>query len=448
MAEEQAEDSVEVEVSANDNLFVRAFDRMTKRLYSFSLAADKTFANFNEKLVSSLPKVIEKLDEWAEKTNEEIGEQIGQGLGSLAGSALGLILGPVGVSIGKTLGGAIGKALAGPIGVAFEGLLPVFREAMDSAEEMLQDFGLEFVDQITSTTETLDRMRKALAAINMHSIADSGQDAIDELKAAGEDWALETLARIEYVANQFLEKFRAPLAVMAEGLQAILEKLGLVQKGTRSWGEEITKADNIGERMITSLVEMLANLYDWFRSMGDGIHDILDPIAMMIVEMLRGYGLIARQMGSWETQRDLVARSDRLEKSVNDGIKDRVSREGRKPGQTADEWTKWLRDRLGKARELLAARQGERVGPEKGAEAGKDAEGIAVRTSAYGTAETAAILARARQAAINQPAKKDPAEEANKKLDKQARLLEDQLRVQKDTLAAVRQQGQEILVVG
>ncbi len=262
---------------------------------------------------------------------------LGESIGGKGGAALGTLFGPVGTAIGAALGPIIGEAvgsnLIGPLlgAIDFAGIDSAFKEAGGSFTGLLDEATTLFSGLYDTGTTALKSLTGAFQDAKFGEImAMNGAQGVAalETKFAGlsdtaaratEDALGQAVVRLEDFINSMVDRFKEPVAKVADMIQSVGKMIGLVGDDTDKWGDSLRGLKDVGERVSEALAKAFGYVQDVFKIAAGafkesfvqgvllGIQAVVDGFAEM-VENLKPIFARLGIGGDWEDELAAKAR--------------------------------------------------------------------------------------------------------------------------------------------
>lgn len=287
MADEVASVSLEADSSSFDESLDQSQSKMDdwgKSIADSVTPANKLFETltarvegFSSKLVAFASSANEKLAGFAGMANE----QIGQGLGSLAGAGLGTLLGPVGTQIGSLLGEQIGGALSGA--VDFQGLIGDAQGLLQSFSPLFEGIKGWWGEVFEDAKETFGKITRIVGELGLGDLlsGDLGTawnkitKVFDGVVMEWEGFVNRFAARVVGAMDSLWNAVKEPLAKVADFIQRLLVRVGVLDQGTEKWGDTIRSIQEIGKTVFGAIAYALGYVGGVFKIVGGYIGDYL-----------------------------------------------------------------------------------------------------------------------------------------------------------------------------
>lgn len=358
--------------------------------------AQQKFSGWGDKitgLVDRMNTVTEtKISAWADKAagiaglaSEEIGGVAGGGIGAAIGTFFG---GPAGTLIGSKIGNMLGGAIGSNIDLT--GAADVFSGLLGTVQEFGGRVKAEFQDISADGSETWGRIKEAWSGVSYRDVFDAlfkdSKDAQEKILGAWdatfgniEDFAARMVSRLRSGIDSLWGAINEPLAKVADFLQAVAVKLGLVEAGTASWGDAIRNIKDVGNEVLGAIAYGFGYMNDVIVKVGGFIQEhIIVPINRMEIAFAKAILSIietAKDIPGFDQLFDVSKFEAGIEKikgildqgnaNVDQAEKNAREAQNRVIGSTGEKWRKDIKDFADKGDELNKERNKDKgfVGP-------------------------------------------------------------------------------------
>ena len=210
---------------------------------------------FSSKLVAFASSANEKLAGFADLSNE----QIGKSLGTVAGAGLGSFLGPAGAQIGSLLGDQIGGALSDT--VDFKALAGEAQAFLDSVRPLFDQITGWWGEVFGDAKETFGKIKDIVGELGLGDLLsgdlgtawDKITTAFDGVVMEWEGFVNRFAARVVGAMDSLWSAVKEPLAKVADFIQRLLVRIGVLDAGTEKWGDTIRSIQEIGKTVFGAI---------------------------------------------------------------------------------------------------------------------------------------------------------------------------------------------------
>lgn len=312
---------------------------------------------FSSKLVAFASSANEKLAGFADLSNE----QIGKSLGTVAGAGLGSFLGPAGAQIGSLLGDQIGGALSDT--VDFKALAGEAQAFLDSVRPLFDQITGWWGEVFGDAKETFGKIKDIVGELGLGDLLsgdlgtawDKITTAFDGVVMEWEGFVNRFAARVVGAMDSLWSAVKEPLAKVADFIQRLLVRIGVLDAGTEKWGDTIRSIQEIGKTVFGAIAYAVGYVGGVFKVVGGYIGDYL--VAPLIGFMENVFGVITTVF-------------EKIAKNVGGMI-----------GRTAQEVAEFSKQA---EESLKAAKESVRAASEEGKNVSPDAKGKALQNSVTG----------------------------------------------------------------
>jgi hypothetical protein len=277
-----------------------------------------------------------KLEGIADLTNQQLSQSLGSGLGTLLGSRFGL--GGLGEAIGKQVGDGLAdvvdfKNLADGATELLNGLKPIIASVKSS-------IGTIFNDLSNTFSEVKDLAKSVgLGEILRGDFTGAVGKITTFLEQAANQWQgffFRFAAHTGDAMDGLWSKIKEPIARVADFIQAVLVKIGLLNEGTGKWGDSIRSVGEIAKTVFGAVAYAIGFLGGFLKIIGGEIQQyILAPLVSLVENVVsllsKVFEKVAANVGGAVGRR--AADVAKFLKEVEDNIaktKDALREEGRK----------------------------------------------------------------------------------------------------------------------
>ena len=325
MADEVAKVSLEADSSSFDDTLDQSQSRMDewgKSITDSVGPANQLFQTlttrvegFSSKLVAFANTANEKLAGFAELSNE----QIGKSLGTVAGAGLGSFLGPAGAQIGSLLGDQIGGALSDT--VDFKALAGEAQAFLDSVRPLFDQITGWWGEVFGDAKETFGKIKDIVGELGLGDLLsgdlgtawDKITTAFDGVVMEWEGFVNRFAARVVGAMDSLWSAVKEPLAKVADFIQRLLVRIGVLDAGTEKWGDTIRSIQEIGKTVFGAIAYAVGYVGGVFKVVGGYIADYLIAPLYSFYETVLGtiakvFEKIAANVGGWmgRTAKDIA----------------------------------------------------------------------------------------------------------------------------------------------
>ena len=325
MADEVASVSLEADSSSFDESLEQSQSKMDEWGQSITDSvgpANQLFQTltsrvegFSSKLVAFASTANEKLQGFADMSNE----QIGKSLGAIGGAGLGSFLGPAGAQIGSLLGDQIGGALSGS--VDFKGLVDQAQAFLDSVRPLFDQITGWWGEVFGDAKETFKKIKDIVGELGLGDLLsgdlgtawDKITTAFDGVVMEWEGFVNRFAARVVGAMDSLWSAVKEPLAKVADFIQRLLVRIGVLDAGTEKWGDTIRSIQEIGKTVFGAIAYAVGYVGGVFKVVGGYIADYLIAPLYSFYETVLGtiakvFEKIAANVGGWmgRTAKDIA----------------------------------------------------------------------------------------------------------------------------------------------
>ena len=270
---------------------------------------------FSSKLVAFASSANEKLAGFADLSNE----QIGKSLGTVAGAGLGSFLGPAGAQIGSLLGDQIGGALSDT--VDFKALAGEAQAFLDSVRPLFDQITGWWGEVFGDAKETFGKIKDIVGELGLGDLLsgdlgtawDKITTAFDGVVMEWEGFVNRFAARVVGAMDSLWSAVKEPLAKVADFIQRLLVRIGVLDAGTEKWGDTIRSIQEIGKTVFGAIAYAVGYVGGVFKVVGGYIADYLIAPLYSFYETVLGtiakvFEKIAANVGGWmgRTAKDIA----------------------------------------------------------------------------------------------------------------------------------------------
>jgi uncharacterized phage infection (PIP) family protein YhgE len=295
-----APDNATVTLSGDVSPFEAAMDKAQERASRWGNAVTGILDKISSTTTAKAEAFASRASELVEMPSAAIGETLGSGIGATVGTFLG---GPVGTMIGSSLGKMIGSSLGANIDLS--AITSNLNELLGGVGQIADKAKEAWAETKSDGAETFGRLKEIWSGVSskdFYNLLVSGNDeAAAKMSEAWtkswqevQDFGARSIYRFQELIDQGWAMIQQPIAAVADFLQGIAVKLGLVDAGTQSWGDSIRAIEDVGAKVIDGLAYGLGWIGGLFQKIGGYIGEyILVPYMDAVSKIYEGLGKLA-----------------------------------------------------------------------------------------------------------------------------------------------------------
>ncbi len=245
-----------VTLDADTSPFEAALDRAVQHAQQWGQKVNNVIGrlvDFTDTKVKGWADATAKV---ADASSQQVGAVVGTGIGTGVGAWFG---GPAGAAVGNRIGAELG----GLVGQHFD-LTPLAQaasEALAAVDPLVTSLADSWDIIQNDASDTFGRIKEQIRSLSVddftNAIADQNGEAAAKVSAVWQSVTEEiygffarTVDRFREAIDTVWEAIKEPVAVVADWLQDVAAKLGLVEEGTARWADAIRSVTDVGKEVV------------------------------------------------------------------------------------------------------------------------------------------------------------------------------------------------------
>ncbi|QEL19508.1 hypothetical protein [Limnoglobus roseus] len=229
-----------------------------------------------------------KIAAFSDMSSGEIGGELGGAAGGFLGQKLGL--GDFGGRLGKSLGAGLGDV------IDFKGVFEQANEFLKSLQPVFDQIKGWWKETFDDAKDAFNEIKDLASNIGIGELLKGDFEGVwtrltefvDQAVGKWGDFVASFVYRVGESMDNLWAIVRAPLANVANFVQGVLTRLGLVDETTEKWGESIANVANIGKEAFGLLGFSLGYLGGIFKQIGGYLVEYLVTPIVTLVETVVG----------------------------------------------------------------------------------------------------------------------------------------------------------------